>query len=129
MSVEPLGVGKVSAAAVSAVSATADAATRPNGPVSRLLGLDLVRQEMKGLQDDLARFVAKVEEHHTRHEQSTQAIGMLLSEFKHLQDRVSDRLDAVTKLAEVRADAQDRALRDFEARLVLFGEIVKARKG
>lgn len=129
MTPDPIGAAKVVAGVASAAHGALDATTKSNGPVSRLLGLDLLHQDFKSLRRELEKFTDIVQAHHAKHEQSTQAIGMLLQEFKHFQERVTDRLESSARVADVRASAQDQALRDFESRLQLLGELVKERLG
>lgn len=124
---EPLGTAKVVAAAVHTAHSVVDAATKQGGPVSRLLGLDQIATDFRAIKRELEQFTRLVESHHTKHEQATIAIARLFTEFKHLEDRISDRLAAAVRLADAKAEAQDHALRDFEARLKLLSDVLTER--
>jgi hypothetical protein len=129
MATDPLGTAKAASAAISAVNSVIDSATKPGGVGSRLIGLDLIRADLRYLGQELEKFSRLVEKHHDQHFKAEQSIGMLLQEFKHLETRINDRFDAAAKLADARAAAQEQALRDFEARLKLLGEVVRTSIG
>lgn len=125
MGVDPLSAAKAASAGLATVTSGLDSATKPTGLASRVLGLDLIRSDLKHLSHELEKFSRIIEIHHDHHGKADQAIGMLLQEFKHFQERMIDRLDAAEKLAEARTSSQDQALRDFENRLSLLGDIVR----
>jgi hypothetical protein len=127
MAIDPITTGKLAVDAASKIHGVVDSAAKPNGPVSRLLGLDLLGHEFRALSKELEKFVTVVEDHHRMHEKTNQTVGMLLSEFRHFQDRVTARIEAAAQLADARSAAQDQALRSFETHLSLMSKLVQER--